>query len=136
MLAIAIGYLIFFLILFGFICYYAISKLTKINCKEISVIWDYYPQRYKLPSRFIRRQFKLEKKEILTFYYYQFIVSNIWLIMILVDLSIWIISGFRKNVFEFIIIFNSFIFLLNIIVLEIKTTMFQHKKKKQKYTRK
>ena len=119
--------------IFSFLIVSALIRETIRHSKEISVIWDYYSARYKLPAKFIRKQYKLEKKDILIFYYYQLIVCDVWWLLNIIIPLIWFISGFNEYAIKISYMGYLVLVLINIIVIEVKTTLFRRKKKTQKY---
>lgn len=119
--------LMILLILAGYpiMSYIAITKGIKVHIKELGVIWALYPDKYIVPSRSIRKQFKLEKKEILKFYYYQLYIANgclLWYIFILLLL---LLSDLNFNLTFNINVFIFFLVFVDIIIIEAKTSFYR-----------
>lgn len=111
------------------ICYVAILKGVKIHIKEVGVIWKLYPQRYIMPSRGMRKQFKLEKKDILKFYYYQLYVANGCLLVLCSYVLIFVLSNFNIDLMYFLLFIFSVIMILDFIIMEAKTFLYKKMKR-------
>ena len=123
------GIMIVIILYYPLLCYFGISKGIRYHIKEVGVIWRLYPEKYIMPSRVMRKQFKLEKKEILKFYYYQLYVLNGCLFTLIAYMLIFVLSGFDIDLmFDLIFLFNC-VMLLDIFILEIKTLIYKKMKR-------
>lgn len=88
-------------IIFMFLGIATLSHLTTKNfakgmIKEIGVNRRYYPKHYAIPKRWIRKIFKLEKKEIPRFLCNEFVVSLFFALLGLLNALIFILSSGNK----------------------------------------
>ena len=124
-MAIMIIYIVFYPIMY----YVGAQKGIKFHNKEVGVIWKLYPKSYIIPSKLMRKQFKLEKKEMLKFYYYQLYVVNGCIITSFLYVLLFVLSDFNISLaFDLVLIF-SLVMIINIIFIETKTVIYKKMKK-------
>lgn len=65
--------------------WYGSAKTTKKLIKEIGYHKKYYPKKYIMPNRIIRKIFNLTKREIPKFLYAEFFMSFVYIILFVVS---------------------------------------------------
>lgn len=76
-----------FMMAFSIVCFmewYSNAVSSKKNIKEIGFHKKYYPKKYIMPSRKMRKIFKLKKREIPKWIYMEFYISFIFLALFIV----------------------------------------------------
>ena len=77
--------------LLAFMGWYASVFSNKKIIQQIGYSSRYYPKRYILPSRKMRRLFGLKKKEIPKWCYYQFFISFVYIGVFVVNTSLFML---------------------------------------------
>ena len=83
------------ILIFGIISFmgwYMCTFSTKKIIKEVGFHKKYYPKRYIMPSRKMRRFFNLNKREIPKWIYFEFLMSFVYIILFLVSTLSYLLS--------------------------------------------
>lgn len=79
--------------IFSFMGWYACAVSTKKVIKEIGFHKKYYPQRYIMPNRKIRKFFKIEKRYIPKWLYYELLISFVYVILFVISTAMYLLSS-------------------------------------------
>lgn len=94
------------ILIFGimsFIGWYGCTFSTKKMIKEVGFHKKYYPERYIMPNRKIRRFFNLKKREIPKWIYCEFLMSFAYIALFGVSTFVYLLSDDKPLVAELFI---------------------------------
>ena len=92
------------ILIFGilsFMGWYACVFTTKRLIQQSGLYKKYWPKRYIMPNRKIRRLYGLKKKEIPKWCYYQFILSFVYIVLLIITLLLYLLLANKYFVLQF-----------------------------------
>ena len=75
----------------SFMGWYASAISTKKTIKEVGFHKKYYPKKYIMPNRKIRNLFKLKKREIPKWLYWEFYISFLYIALFVVSTLVYLL---------------------------------------------
>lgn len=88
-------------VVLSFMGWYACVFTTKRLIQQGGLHKKYRPKRYIMPNRKIRRLYGLKKKEIPKCCYYQFILSFVYIILLVITLLLYLLLANKLFVLQF-----------------------------------
>ena len=85
----------------SFMGWYACVFTTKRLIQQSGLYKKYWPKRYIMPNRKIRRLYGLKKKEIPKWCYYQFILSFVYIVLLIITLLLYLLLANKYFVLQF-----------------------------------
>ena len=92
------------ILIFGilsFMGWYACVFTTKRLIQQSGLYKKYWPKRYIMTNRKIRRLYGLKKKEIPKWCYYQFILSFVYIVLLIITLLLYLLLANKYFVLQF-----------------------------------
>ena len=92
------------ILIFGilsFMGWYACVFTTKRLIQQSGLYKKYWPKRYIMPNRKIRRLYGLKKKEIPKWCYYQFVLSFVYIVLLIITLLLYLLLANKYFVLQF-----------------------------------
>lgn len=88
-------------VMLSFMGWYGCVFTTKRLIQHCGLHKKYWPKRYIIPNRKIRRLYGLKKKDIPKWCYYQFILSFVYIILLVITLLLYLLLANKFFVLQF-----------------------------------